>query len=445
MLQERILAYIENRDMEGLKSVLASAEDMEILYAFNDISSEEQVIIFRLLAKDHALRIFELLDTDLQQNLLRSFTDERAIEFVNEMAPDDRVKLLEEMPAGVAKRLINSISPGERAATNILMGYEPETAGRIMTTEYISLNRSMSAEQALDKVRRQAEGKETIYTLYITDNAKKLEGVISLKDLLIAPVGSKIEDIMSKKTISVFTGTDQEEVAQMLRELDLLAIPVVDKEERLVGICTFDDVIDIIEQETTEDFSKMAAITPINKPYNNMSVMEIVKARSPWLLILMISATFTHMIIESFESALELVPVLYAAIPMLMDTAGNAGAQSSTTIVRAMSLNEVRLKNIFKIIWKEISVAVICGIILAVVNFGRMLFFTGASPAVAVVVSVTLILTVFVAKAIGSALPMLAEKVRLDPAVMSATVVTTIADILALIVYFNIARVILGI
>ena len=444
-LYEKILNGIESKDMENLKVLLASSEEIEILDAFYDLSNDDQVIIFRLLAKDSALSIFEQLDIDHAQNLLHSFTDERVIEFVNQMAPDDRVKLLDEMPASVAKKLINSLSPQERAATNILMGYEAETAGRIMTTEYISLTKTMTAQQAMDKVRRQAKDKETIYTLFVTDGAKKLEGVLSLKDLLVADSGDIIGDIMSKKTISVYTGDDQEKVAEILQELDLLAIPVVDKEGRLVGICTVDDVIDVIKQETTEDFSKMAAITPINKPYNNMSIAEIVKARSPWLLILMISATFTHMIIESFENALEIVPVLYAAIPMLMDTAGNAGAQSSTTIVRAMSLNEVRLRDIFKIIWKEIRIAVICGIILAVVNFGRMIFLTGTSPMVAVVVSVTLVLTVFVAKAIGSALPMLAERVKLDPAVMSATVVTTIADILALIVYFNIARVLLDI
>jgi magnesium transporter len=381
----------------------------------------------------------------LQHNLLHSFTDERAKELVNEMAPDDRVRLLDELPAGVAKKLLDSLSLAERESTSLLMGYEPKTAGRIMTTEYISLKKYMTARQAMEKVRMQAKDKETVYTLFVTDEARILEGVLTLKELIVADDNTEIEELMSRKAVSVFTNTDQEIVAHTLKEFDLLAIPVVDKEGRIVGIITIDDVIDIIEQETTEDFSKMAAITPIEKPYNKTTVWEIVKARSPWLLVLMISATFTNMIIDSFENALVALPILMGAIPMLMDTAGNAGSQSSTTIVRAMSLNEVSLKGIFGIIWKEIRVAVICGIILAVVNMGRMLLFTNATPMTAAVVSITLILTVFIAKAIGSALPMLANRIKLDPAVVSATVVTTIADILALIVYFGMAKLLLGV
>ena len=312
-----------------------------------------------------------------------------------------------------------------------------------MTPEYVRLRKDMSAADAINRIKKTDRDKETIYTLYVTNAARKLEGVLSLRDLFFADPDDKIEDIMQADPIKVFTDNDQEEAAHLLQKFDLLSIPVVDKENRLVGIITVDDVIDIIRQEATEDFSKMAAITPLNKPYTKMSILEIVKARSPWLLILMITATFTHMIITSYEAALSIVPVLYAAIPMLMDTAGNAGTQSSTTIVRAMSLNEVKLKNIFWIIWKEIRVAVICGVILAIVNYGRMIFFTDAASMVALVVSLTLILTVFVAKAIGCALPMLAEKIKLDPAVMSATVVTSITDILALFVYFNIAKILL--
>lgn len=255
MLQEKILSYIESKDMESLKSLLTDAEDKEILYAFNDISSEDQVIIFRLLAKDSALSIFDQLDTNEQQNLLRSFAGERATEFVNELAPDDRVRLLDELPATVAEKLIESLSPKEREITNLLMGYESETAGRIMTTEYISLRKDVTVEQALAKVRRQAKDKETIYTLYVTDNCKKLEGVLSLKELLIADGDATIEDVMSKKVIKVFTGTDQEEVARMLQELDLLAIPVVDKQELLIGIVTIDDAVDILEEEATEDIT----------------------------------------------------------------------------------------------------------------------------------------------------------------------------------------------
>jgi len=444
-MNDEIVKLIQDREMNRLKHLLSDAEEIEILQAFYDLTSEEQVIIFRLLTKETALSVFENLDTEFQQNLLDSFKNEKANELVNEMAPDDRVRLLDELPAGVAKKILESLSPEERETTNLLMGYEPQTAGRVMTTEYISLKKDLSRNQALDKICKLAKEKETIYTLFVTDNERKLEGVLTLKELLVADGNPSLEEIMSEHTVSVLTDTDQEEVAHILQDLDLLAIPVVDKENRLVGIITVDDVIDIIEQETTEDISIMAGITPVNKPYDKMSIFDIVKARSPWLLILMITATFTHMIIEAYESALEIVPVLYAAIPMLMDTAGNAGTQSSTTIVRAMSLNEVRLKDIFSIVWKEVRVAVFCGIILAVVNFIRMFFFTGVEFDVALIVSVTLVLTVFVAKTIGSALPMLADKFRLDPAVMSATVVTSIADILSLVVYFKIASMILGI
>jgi len=440
---ESVLLNLKSKDIGALKFILNNASENDLMNMISELTTENQAIIYRLLSKDKALLLFEQLETADQESLIRSFTDDAAIELITGLEPDDRVRLLDEMPASVVKRMIAALSPEERKATNLLMGYEESTAGRIMTPEYVRLRKDMSAADAIARIKRTDRDKETIYTLYITNAARKLEGVLSLRDLFFADPDDKIEDIMQADPIKVFTENDQEEAAHLLQKFDLLSIPVVDKENRLVGIITVDDVIDIIRQEATEDFSKMAAITPLNKPYTKMSILEIVKARSPWLLILMITATFTHMIITSYEAALSIVPVLYAAIPMLMDTAGNAGTQSSTTIVRSMSLNEVKLKNIFWIIWKEIRVAVICGVILAVVNYGRMILFTDAASMVALVVSLTLILTVFVAKAIGCALPMLAEKIKLDPAVMSATVVTSITDILALFVYFNIAKLLL--
>jgi len=444
-VNESVLFNLKSRDIGALKIIINNVSEIDLLNIIHELSTENQAIIYRLLSKDKALVLFEQLETADQENLIRSFTDEAAIEVITGLEPDDRVRLLDELPASVVKRMIAALSPKERAATNLLMGYEDGTAGRIMTPEYVRLRKDLTAAEAIERIKKTARDKETIYTLYVTTEARVLEGVLSLRELFFADPEAIIKDIMITDPIKLLTEDDQEEAANLLRKFDLLSIPVVDKENRLVGIITVDDVIDIISQEATEDFSKMAAITPSNKPYNKMGVFEIVKARSPWLLILMVSATFTHMIIQSYEAALSIVPVLYAAIPMLMDTAGNAGTQSSTTIVRAMSLNEVRLKNIFGIIWKEIRVAVICGVLLAIVNFGRMVFFTDAASTVALVVSLTLILTVFVAKAIGSALPMLAEKVKLDPAVMSATVVTSIADILSLMVYFNIAKVLLRI
>lgn len=450
MLQEKISTCFEHKDMEGLKILLSEAEDMEILYAFNDLTSEEQVIMFRLLSKDKALHIFEQLDTNAQYNLLRSFTDEKTIEFVNEMAPDDRVRLLDEMPAGVAKKLINSISPEERAITNVLMGYEPQTSGRIMTTEYISLNRDMTAEQALEKVRRQAKGKETIYTLYITDNTKKLEGVLSLKELLIAEFGSKVEDIMSKKAISVYTDTDQEETARTLQELDLLAIPVVDREERLVGIVTIDDAVDILEEEATEDILDQAGLVDITGSEADRSevlvkgsLWKIWKVRLPFLLITLVAAMFAGAIIEGFEEALESIAVVAIFIPLIMDMGGNVGTQSSTVFARGVVLGHINTKSFFKPFIKEVGIGLSMGILIGL-TAGIITSVWQGIPLLGVAVGLSLVATMTLAALLGFLVPFVLIKFNVDQAAGSAPIITSIKDIAGLVIYFFFISIFLG-
>jgi len=454
-MENRILTYIEdvdieNMDMENLKALLASAEELEILDAFYDLPSEEQVIMFRLLAKDSALSVFEQLDTDLQQNLLRSFTDERVIEFVNEMAPDDRVKLLDEMPAGIAKKLLNSLSSEEREATNVLMGYKPETAGRIMTTEYISLQKDMTAQQALDKVRKQAKDKETIYTLFVTDNAKKLEGVLTLKELLIADSDSVIGEIMSKKTIDVSTDADQEEVAKTLQELDLLAIPVVDKEERLVGIVTIDDAVDILQEEATEDIYDAAGLADITGNESDRSevlvrgsLWKIWRVRIPFLLITLVAGLFAGVIIEGFEEALESIAVVAVFIPLIMDMGGNVGTQSSTVFARGVVLGHINVKHFLKHFLKEIGIGFSMGVLIGTAA-GVITSVWQGIPMLGVAVGLSLVATMTLAALLGFLVPFVLIKFNVDQAAGSAPIITSIKDIAGLLIYFLFVSTFLG-
>ena len=448
MLNEKILSYLKNKDIKNLKTLLADSEDTELLHAFHSLSSEEQLIVFRLLAKDHALSVFELLDTDQQQNLLRSFTDEKAIEFVNELAPDDRVRLLDELPATVAKKLINALTPEERENTNILLGYEPETTGRIMTTEYISLKRDMTVEQALHKVRKQAVDKETIYILYVTSASRKLEGVLSLKELLIAECSSKIEDIMSK-AISVSTDTDQEEVANLLKELDLLAIPVVDKEERLVGIVTIDDAVDILEEETTEDIYDQAGLVDITSKESNRSeilirgsLWDIWKVRLPFLVITLAGALLAGLVIEGFEEVLESIVAVAIFIPLIMDMGGNVGTQSSTVFARGVVLGHIHVKHFFKHFLKEIGVGFSLGVIVGLVS--GVIAGIWQYPALGLAVGLSLVATMTLAALLGFLVPYVLVKFNMDQAAGSAPIITSIKDVVGLIIYFVFISIFLG-
>ena len=440
MLKEKILSCLEQKDMETLKALLASAEDMEVLHVFHNLSAKEQVIVFRLLTKDNALSLFEQLDTDEQQNLLRSFTDEKAIELVNELAPDDRVRLLDELPAMVAKKLINSLTPEEREYTNALMGYKSETAGRIMTPEYISLRREMTVEQALEKVRKQAKEKETIYTLYVTDNAKKIEGALSLKELLMAEGNSKIEDIMSKKAIYVSTDTDQEEAARLLKELDLLAIPVVDKENRLVGIITIDDAVDILEEEATEDMLSHAGLVA-SKEANRSEVLiggslfNIWKVRLPFLFITLAAGMLAGLVMEGFEDVLEQIVGVAFFIPLIMDMGGNVGTQSSTVFARGVVLGQIQVKHFLKHFVKEIGVGFSLGVMSGVIS-GVISGVWQGEPMLGLAVGLAVAATMTLAALLGFLVPYVLIKLNVDQAAGSAPIITSIKDISGLLIYF---------
>ena len=461
MMKERILELIENRDMENLKTLLINAEEMEILHAYHDLSPEEQVIVFRLLAKNRALGVFEELDTDEQQNLIRSLTDEKAVEFVNEMAPDDRVKLLDELPAGVAKKLLNSISPEERNITHVLMGYEDETAGRIMTTEFISLRRDMTVEQALEKVSAQADEKETVYTLFVTDNAKKLEGILTLKGLLIArgmsgrSIGKTdgntlVGEIMSKNVISVPTDADQEEVARIMQELDLLAIPVVDKEGCIVGIVTIDDAVDILEDEATEDILDQVGLVDITGNESDRSevlikgsFLKIWMVRLPFLLITLVAAMFAGAIIEGVEEILESMVVVAFFIPLIMDMGGNVGTQSSTVFARGVVLGHINVKSFFRPFIKEVMVGFSMGVLVGVLSGSIVAIWQGI-PMLGVAVGLSLVATMTLAALLGFLVPFVLIRFNVDQAAGSAPIITSIKDIAGLVIYFLFVSVFLG-
>lgn len=448
--KETIWAHLENKDMESLKKLLSSAEDMEILDVIRELSAEEQVIVYRLLTKDRALLIFEQLDTSLQQKLLTSFTEERAIEMITELAPDDRVRLLDELPARVAKKLLESLSQEERKETNVLMGYEAETAGRIMTTEYIRLKRDYTVEEALKKIRETASEKETIYTLYVTNDERKLEGVLSLRELLIAPVKSKIEDIMQKKVIKVNTGTDQEEVAKVLQELDLLSIPVADKEDRLVGIITFDDAMDILQEEATEDIFDKAGLADLNVRESdrserlvNGSVFQIWRVRLPFLIITMIGGLMAGVVIEAFEEALEAIAAVAIFIPVIMDMGGNAGTQSSTIFARGLILGHINTKKFVKHLGKETLVGLSMGVLVGIAT-GVIASVWQGIPELGIAVGLALAITMTLATTLGFFIPYTLFKLGIDQAAGADPIITTIKDISGLLIYFVLVTQFLG-
>ena len=448
MLNEKILSCLKNKDMETLKILLASSETVEVVHIFYSLSAEEQVIVFRLLEKDSALVIFEQLDTEQQQNLLNSFTDEMAVEFVNELAPDDRVKLLNELPQTIAKKLINAITSEEREHTNVLLGYEPETAGRIMTPEYISLKKDMTVEQALDEVRRQAKEKETIYTLYVTDNSEKLEGAISLKELIMAANGSKVEDAMTKKVLYVSTNTDQEEAAKLLKELDLLAIPVVDEKERLVGIVTIDDAVDILEDEATDDILTAGGIfaskeTTRSEVLTKGSLWSIWKVRLPFLFITIIGGMLAALVLDGFEEVLEQVVMVAFFIPLIMDMGGSVGTQSSTSFARGVVLGHIDLGKFFRHFAKEIGVGFSIGVITGLIS-GTIATIWQGEIMLGLAVGVSLALTVTLASLLGYLVPFVLMKLNADQAAGAPPIITTIKDISGILIYFTVASIFLS-
>ncbi|MBE6838692.1 MAG: magnesium transporter [Ruminococcus sp.] len=439
------LSLLEDKKYPTIRDIMTTMNAVDIAMLFDEMDDERIPLLFRLLPKELAAEVFVEMDDDSQELLIRGFSDAELKAVVDELYVDDAVDIVEEMPANVVKRILKQADPEMRKMINNILQYPDDSAGSIMTTEYVSLRPEMTVEDAIKRIRRNVVEKETIYTCYVTDKNRTLIGMISLKELLIAEDDTIIEDIMETNVICVDTLTDQEEVAQMFNKYNFMALPVVDKETRLVGIVTFDDAIDVMEEETTEDIEKMAAIVPSDKPYLRTGVFETWKQRIPWLLILMISATFTSMIITSFENALAAQVVLTAFIPMLMDTGGNSGSQAAVTIIRGISLGEIEFRDIFRIIWKEFRVALLCGSVLALANFLKLLFIDRIGIYVAAVVCITLLLSVIIAKIVGSTLPLLAKKIGFDPAVMASPFITTIVDALSLVVYFKIATILLGI
>ncbi len=451
ILTDTIETLIENKKFLTLRDIFVTMQPMDIAIILGELGENRLPLMFRLLPKELAAETFIEMDSDEQELLIRGFSDAELKEVVDELYVDDAVDLIEEMPANVVKRILKSADPDMRRTINELLNYPEDSAGSIMTTEYVALRPGMTAEDAIKRIRRGAVDKETIYTCYVIDDSRKLVGYVTLKSLLLAEDDTQITDIMGTDIISVTTTDDQEEVANALSKYDLSALPVVDKEARLVGIVTVDDAIDVMEEETTEDIEKMAAITPMDKPYLKMSPFEIWKSRIPWLMLLMVSATFTGLIISSFENALAKWVALTAFIPMLMDTGGNTGSQASVTVIRALSVGDLEFSDFFRVIWKELRVAVLCAISLAVVNFAKiqlvdvwLMHNPSITVTVNLVICITLAFTIICAKLVGCSLPLLAKKLGFDPAVMASPFITTIVDALSLLIYFQVARVLLG-
>ena len=441
---KNIEKLIEEKKYAEIKKILNEMNDYDIAEIFEDLPTTEQLKIFRLLTKDIAADVFSYMETDTQSKLITLLSEKEAVEIINDMASDDAADLMDEIPANVVSRLLSKVDPEARRDINGLLNYPDDSAGSIMTTEYMDLKEENTIEEAIRKIKKEYDDKETIDICFVTDKSRKLIGTVKLKDLVLNDEEKLIKDIMDDDIMSVNTLMDQEVVASIIQDYDLTSIPVVDTENKLVGIITIDDVIDIIEEEATEDIEKMAAITPTEKPYLKLNVLELYKSRIPWLLLLMISATFTGKIIQHYEAALASYVVLTSFIPMLMDTGGNAGGQSSVTIIRGLSLNDIEYKDTLKVIWKEIRVAALAGITLAIANFAKLLLIDKVTTSVALVVCLTLIVTVIIAKIIGCSLPILAKKIGFDPAVMASPFITTIVDAISLIVYFQIATHLLG-
>ena len=450
--EELLMQLVEQRQYRRLREELAQMNEVDIAEFLDELDVEQEILVFRLLPKDMAAEVFTYLENaDDQEKLIGALSDRELREVLDELYLDDTVDLIEDMPANVVSRILRNTDASTRSQINQLLNYPKDSAGSIMTTEFVDLHPDATVEQSFARIRKVGLDKETVYTCYVTQN-RVLLGVVTVRRMLLSAYETRIRDIMETNVLSVNTHEDKEDVAQLFSKYDLSAIPVVDGEDRLVGIITFDDAMDVIEEETTEDFEKMAAILPSDKPYLKTGVFETWRSRIPWLLLLMLSATFSGMIITHFESVLASCVVLTSFITMLSGTGGNSGSQSSVAVIRALSLGEVEFSDMFAVVWKELRVALLCGVCLGAANFvkmmlvDRLLMGNGeVTVPVALVVCCTLVLTVLCAKIVGCTLPMAAEKIGIDPAVMAAPFITTIVDALSLLIYFAIASQVLGI
>ena len=440
---EQLTELVQTKQFRKLRSILMEMNEVDIAEFLDELGPEETVLVFRLLPKELAAEVFtELEDSDDQERLINALSDKELREVLDELYLDDTVDVIEDMPANVVSRILRNSDSATRSQINQLLNYPKDSAGSIMTTEYVFLHPDATVEESFARIRKEGMDKETIYTCYVTQN-RVLIGVVTVRRMLLSAYETRIRDIMETNVLSVNTHDDKEDVAQLLNKYDLSAIPVVDGDNRLVGIVTFDDAMDVIEEETTEDFEKMAAILPSDKPYLKTGVFETWRSRIPWLMLLMLSATFTGIIITQFESALAACVVLTSFIPMLSGTGGNSGSQSSVAVIRALSLDEIDFSDLIAVVWKESRVAVLCGICLACANFVKMMVVDrwlmnnpAVTPMVALVVCLTLVFTVLCAKVVGCTLPMAEEKIGIDPAVMASPFITTIVDALSLLIYF---------
>ena len=449
-LKEELIEMLESRSMKQLKETLEELNEVDVADFISELPQRKIAMVFRLLSKTKAAEVFANLELEDQTHIIDCITDKELGDIIEELYLDDAVDLLEELPANVVKRIMHTATSETRNLINQFLQYPENSAGSIMTAEYVDLKKYMNVREAFARIRRIGEDKETIYTCFVVSSDRKLEGVVTVKDMLLAEEDAIIGDIMDSNVIHARTTDDREDVADICSDYDLLVVPIVDLEGRLVGIVTIDDVIDVLQEEITEDFDKMAGITPSDKPYSRAGVVDIWKSRIPWLMFLMISATFTSMIINRFEGALAACVALTGFIPMLMGTGGNSGSQSSTAVIRSLSLGDTEPSDVLSVIWKEIRVAALCGLTLGAVNFIKMFavdrYVLGNSEvtiSVAVTVCLTLFFVVIFAKVVGSTLPLAAEKIGIDPAVMASPLISTITDAVSLLVFFIIATMVL--
>lgn len=442
---ELLTELLRGKKWRELKDILTEMNEQDIAELFMELEERDLTLIYRLLPKELAAEVFVNMEPEYQEMLIRAFSDTELREVLDELYVDDAVDLIEEMPATLVKRILRHTDPDTRKSINEILRYPEDSAGSLMTIEYVDLKRSLTVADAFTRIRRTGVDKETIYTCYVTDSKRKLKGYVTVKDLLLADETATIREIMEDNVISVNTHEDKEVVADLFQKYDLVVLPVVDRENRLVGIITVDDAIDVLQEEITEDMELMAGITPTDKPYLKMGVFENFKKRIPWLMLLMVSATFTEKIINHFEGALTACVALTAFIPMLTGTCGNCGNQSSSTIIRGLSLGEIEFRDTLKVVLKEFLIALVCGIALAIVNFIKLMIFDDIGWRVSLVVSITMIAAVVFAKVVGSILPVIAKKIGFDPAVMSSPFISTIVDAVTLLIYFAIASSVLNI
>lgn len=444
MDEKRLMELIEEKKYIQIQRELSEMNEVDVAELLDPLDPQTTLLIFRMLPKDLAAGAFADISTEQQSEIINAITDRELTHIMDELFFDDMIDMIEEMPANIVKKILKNKGESERELINQFLRYPEDSAGSLMTIEYVDLKKNMTVKQALAHIKKTGMSRETVYTCYVTDSKRRLDGFVSLRDLVTSDEDSVIEDIMESEVIHVNTHDDQENIANMFRKYGYLALPVVDNENRLTGIITVDDIMDVMEQEATEDFQRMAAMSPSEEAYLNTGVFSLAWHRLPWLLILMISATFTGRIMTHFESILTQMVILSVFIPMIMDTGGNSGNQSSTLIIRGLALGEIQIKDWWRVLWKEVRVSLLVGVILAATNLVRLLLIEKVEIMVALTVSITIVITVISAKMVGGTLPLLAKKLKLDPAIMAGPLITTIVDAMALIVYFMMATLLLG-